>query len=199
MQKLKAMKESLMACVQGQMSDLKNVDAKELGEAIDMIKDLEEAIYYKTITEAMEKKEHEGNGNGHYPSHVTYYTENKMWQDPRYDREHYGRMYYDGNGNGASMNYTNGNGGNGSKGFYEKEYPMIRDYREGRSPEYRRNYMEHKEMHNDKATRIKELEGYMTELGKDLTEMIEGTSPEERQLMERKISALATKIGQVNV
>lgn len=190
MQKLKNMKESLMACVQGQMADLRNVDAQELGEAIDMIKDLEEAIYYRTITEAMEKKEQEENTTGHYPSHVTYYTENRMWQDPRYDKDHYGRMYYDDGGNGNMSN---------TRDYHEKEYPMIRDHREGRSPEYRRNYMEHKELHSDKAARIKELEGYMTELTKDLTEMIEGTSPEERQLMERKISALATKIGQVNV
>jgi hypothetical protein len=32
---------------------LGEVDTKELGEAIDMIKDLEEAIYYCTVTEAM--------------------------------------------------------------------------------------------------------------------------------------------------
>jgi type IV secretory pathway VirB4 component len=47
------MKTTLMSCVQSQMSNLKDVDAKELGEAIDMLKDLEEAMYYCTITEAM--------------------------------------------------------------------------------------------------------------------------------------------------
>jgi phage anti-repressor protein len=35
------------------MCHLDKVDAKELGEAIDMIKDLAEAIYYCTITDAM--------------------------------------------------------------------------------------------------------------------------------------------------
>lgn len=61
MERLKAMKESLICCVQGQIQgNLKDVDTKELGEAVDMIKDLEEAIYYHTITKAMEgdKKEH---------------------------------------------------------------------------------------------------------------------------------------------
>lgn len=53
------MKTSLMSCVQSQMGNLKDVDAKELGEAIDMLKDLEEAMYYCTITEAMKKKEEE--------------------------------------------------------------------------------------------------------------------------------------------
>jgi type IV secretory pathway VirB4 component len=47
------MKTTLMSCVQSQMANLKDVDAKELGEAIDMLKDLEEAMYYCTITEAM--------------------------------------------------------------------------------------------------------------------------------------------------
>jgi hypothetical protein len=53
MERLKYMKECLMCCVEGQMSHLDKTDTKELGEAIDMIKDLEEAIYYATITEAM--------------------------------------------------------------------------------------------------------------------------------------------------
>ena len=54
------MKEALMNCVEGQIvGHLDQVDAKELGEAVDMIKDLSEAIYYCTITEAMEKGEKE--------------------------------------------------------------------------------------------------------------------------------------------
>lgn len=47
---LKTMKEQLMNCVQGQLGDISAVDAHELGEAVDMIKDLAEAIYYCTIT-----------------------------------------------------------------------------------------------------------------------------------------------------
>ena len=53
MDRLKHMKETLMCCVEEQMSHLDMVDTKELGEAIDMLKDLEEAIYYCTITKAM--------------------------------------------------------------------------------------------------------------------------------------------------
>ena len=53
MKRLENMKETLMNCVMAQMADLKNVDTKELGEAVDMIKDLSEAMYYCTITEAM--------------------------------------------------------------------------------------------------------------------------------------------------
>ena len=52
-EKLKHMKDTLMCAVEMQLCDLSEVDTKELGEAIDMIKDLEEAIYYCTVTEAM--------------------------------------------------------------------------------------------------------------------------------------------------
>ena len=45
----------------------------------------------------------------------------------------------------------------------------------------------------------KDLENYMKELGDDLVEMIMGTSPEEKQLLEKKLSQLTTKIQQINV
>ena len=51
--KLKWMKDSLICVVENQLCNLDEVDTKELGEAVDMIKDLEEAIYYCTVTEAM--------------------------------------------------------------------------------------------------------------------------------------------------
>ena len=48
--------------------------------------------------------------------------------------------------------------------------------REGRSPISRKNYMESKEMGNDKTVQVKELEKYISELTTDITEMIEGAS-----------------------
>jgi hypothetical protein len=89
-----------------------------------------------------------------------------------------GRMYYDGNGsNGGSY------------------YPLnMRDYREGRSPVSRKMYMESKEMHHDKAKQMKELEEYMHELSQDITEMIQDASQEEKQMLQQKLSALASKI-----
>lgn len=53
MKRLYHIKETLMDEIQSQLGHLDCVDTKELGEAIDMIKDLEEAIYYCTITKAM--------------------------------------------------------------------------------------------------------------------------------------------------
>jgi spore coat protein CotF len=45
-ERLENIEKALLSCVESQTSDLKNVDAHELGEVIDMIKDLSEAIYY---------------------------------------------------------------------------------------------------------------------------------------------------------
>ena len=58
-EKLKWMKDSLICVVENQLCNLNEVDTEELGDAIDMIKDLEEAIYYCTVTEAMNKQGHE--------------------------------------------------------------------------------------------------------------------------------------------
>ena len=43
MERLKMMKEMLVSCIESQMTHLDSVDTKELGEAIDMVKDLSEA------------------------------------------------------------------------------------------------------------------------------------------------------------
>ena len=60
MEKLKHLKEMLMDGVSAEASKgLHAINREELGEAIDMIKDIEEIIYYCSITKAMEEKEKE--------------------------------------------------------------------------------------------------------------------------------------------
>jgi hypothetical protein len=46
---------------------------------------------------------------------------------------------------------------------------------------------------------MQELEAYMNELAQDMTEMIHDASPEEKQIMQKKLTELSTKIGQLNV
>ena len=183
-----------MAQVECQLADIHNADYHELGAAMDMIKDLAETIYYCTITEAMEKSEKEGQHKE--PRYYEYIPMHDTTMDKRDIDRRYGRMYYDpamdynypkyygentsDNGNRTSMNYT----------------PSVemRDYREGRSPMSRKMYMESKELHQPKEKKMKELETYMKELSEDVTEMIEGASPEEKQLLHNKIATLANKI-----
>lgn len=186
MEKLKSMKECLMSCAQTQMGNLQGVDTKELGEVIDMIKDLEEAIYYCTITKTMEEDNEHKNKESHH-----YYTERVIYPKDEYNRDidrEYGKMYYTPNNGGNSTTTTS------SPRYYTE---MTRDEKEGRSPIQRKMYIEAKEKHQDKATQLKELEKYMNELADDMTEMIADASPEERQFFERKLSQLATKISHV--
>ena len=175
-EQMKMMKHTLMNCVQGQMGDLTSVDAKELGEAVDMIKDLSEAIYYCTITESMEKGDKEK--EKYYP--VDYYRD--------MDKP-YGYMYYT-DTHGVSHPSANTTGAQGTR-----NYPIeIRDYREGRSPMTRKTYMERKMHGGGKEVQVQELEKYMHELTNDIMEMLDGASVEEKQTLKNKISALATKI-----
>ena len=53
MHRLKHIQDKLIHCVESQIECLDSVDAEEMGEVIDMIKDIEEAMYYHTITKAM--------------------------------------------------------------------------------------------------------------------------------------------------
>ena len=179
MDRLKTMKDCLMAQAQSQMGNLSQVDAKELGEVIDMIKDLEEAIYYCTITKAM-------NEGGDHKKESYYYQQMARYDDEYmkdYDKKRNDRMYYDGRNNG----YVDG---------HYKEYPIeLRDHREGRSPKNRRMYMESKEMHHDKTKQMHELEQYLKELSADIAEMIEDATPEEKTLLKTKLSNLVTRIA----
>ena len=211
MEKLKTMKEMLVGCVQGQLTHLDTVDTKELGEVIDMIKDLSEAIYYCTITEAMEGKD-DYRHSEEYGGRRNY--DGMMMPYPRYPEEEYyrdmdkmkGRMYYNGNDshggaggsshNGGSSGGSSSNG-SGSRGYVERPMQlgdMMRDQREGRSGQSRKMYMESKEMHKDKTSQLQELEKYAQELTSDMVEMIQDATPEEKQYLSNRIAALATKI-----
>lgn len=201
MQRLKSMKETLVGCVQSQLADISHADTHELGEAIDMIKDLEEAMYYCSIVKAMEEKEEDH-------CHLIPY--------PVYERDmdrDMGRMYFDeprrshepfssiDRGRvGNDSRYRDGRWEMGGEKYREREVPVeLRDSREGRSPMSRRNYMESKELHHGKEKKLKELEKYMQELSEDIVEMIQDASPEEKQILEKKMTHLASKIAQLNV
>lgn len=164
-----------------------------------MIKDLEEAIYYCTIVESMKEQKEEQEKEKYMMPYVYNMGGGTRYMPNRYMDMSQGRMYYEDyerNGNegrdGNSMNgrrYADGNGssygGNRSNSGGRREYPIeIRDSREGMSPITRRMYMESKEMHKDKNVRMQELEKYMHELTKDLAEMVEGASVEEKQMLQ---------------
>lgn len=180
MERLKHMKEMLMASVEGQMGHLEQVDAHELGEAIDMIKDIEEAMYYCSITKAMKETEEE---KKYLEKYIPYYSSHRdmdrgsghMYYDERYSKTRRKEPYI----------------------YNPNDYQDIsieRDSREGRSPEARRGYMESKELHKDKNIQMKELEKYVQELTNDVIDMIADATPEEKTMLQQKITLLASKI-----
>ena len=139
--KLMWMEEQLIAEAEKQFECLEEVCTKELGEVIDMIKDLKEAIYYETVTKAMEGDSWKTEKSDHHPD-------------------------------GDS-----------------------RSEHEGKSPLSRKMYLEARHMNKDKATQLRELEKYIQELSQDIVDMIADASPEEKQYLEKKITALASKVG----
>lgn len=192
MERLKSMKEILVGQVYSQLGDIKNADCEELGAAIDMIKDLEEAMYYCTITKAMEGKDDEKH-------QVVYYTERQAPSDYYRDMDRNGgRMYYSDSSSSGGRGSSNGSnsGGRGGTGWYsEYDYPgNWRDEREGRSPMKRKMYMESKQMRKDKTSTMHDLEEYAQELTADVIEMVKDATPEEKAMLQKKITTLATKI-----
>lgn len=151
--RLKMLEETMVEVLEQQFCCLDNVCTKELGEAVDIVKDLEEAIYYHTITEAMKTEK----------AATTH-----SLKEESYDH---------------SMDEM----------MVKEEW----DEWLGHSPHGRKRYLEAKEHGKDKATQLRELEKYIQELSTDITEMINDATPEEKSYLEKKISALAAKIGQM--
>lgn len=152
--RLIAMIEKLADCIEPQFDNLEEVDCCELGEAVDILKDLEETLYYHTVTEAMK-----GEGAyGDWPETTAY---------------------------------------NKKKDHHLTDDGLTHDECHGKSCMNRKAYLEAKHANKDKATQLRELEKYMQELTSDMVEMIQDSSPEEKQYLEKKISALAAKIGQM--
>lgn len=204
-----AIKDKALSLVETQLNgDLSSVDAKELGEVMDIAKDsaelikyMEESYYYHKVTEAMDEASPEEKSyqlNKYIPEYEgKFYTPmdyarardsrgRYMYTEPDYrvDPDYRNRMYYssmsssNSGQNGSHMNYTDG----------------MRDVREGRSPMARRTYMEMKEHGGDKEKTNKELEHYVAELGDDITELIESMDASEKAILKQKMSQLISKI-----
>ena len=198
MERLKSIKEMLMCCVEGQMSHLDTVDTKELGEAIDMIKDLEEAMYYCTITKAMTEKDDYDERKYMMP----YYNEDRKYMN---DNNNTSNRRNHSENDMMYRRYMNSN----NRGLTFEEWakqeememshnPEAHDMKEGRSHKSRKMYMESKEKHQDKASQMRELERYMQELTQDVVEMVEDASVEEKQYLSKRVAALANKLSQLN-
>lgn len=194
--RMRALQEQIYACT---ASHVETASTEELGQAVDMIKDLAEGIYYeqkaKLLTKELECLEKEE--NTHYV-YIPYYrdmdrSQGRMYFTPDHTRVRtpLGRVdtpYIDRDGMDWNEDYRKDRGRN-------NEYPVeMRDHREGQSPIHRKYYMEAKELKHDKKAQMEELDKYMQELSKDITEMIHDASPEEITLLKQKLVGLVEKL-----
>ena len=110
MEQLYQIKAILLNSIQGQLSNLESADTHELGEVIDMIKDVAEAMYYCSMVETNTRKKGFLNGNGYANDMEMYsygngnsnsggnrnsmYTMNNNYREPmpQYPQTNNGRM-----------------------------------------------------------------------------------------------------------
>ena len=215
--------EKLTECAKSEMDKkgIEEIDTEEFGKATDIIKDLAEAMYYRTLTEAMKESEYgedydeygayddgrrgyrgqprDSRGRfrsrrgrrGYEEPWDEVFDYNELERMRDMDRP-YGRMYYT-DGTSGTSGMTSGSNMGSTGGQYSSR--MQRDSREGRSGQMRRGYMEAKEEGKDKAEKMKELENYMKSLAEDVTEMVEGASQEEKTMLKAKLSTLISKVS----
>lgn len=175
----------------------KAMDEAEYGEDYD----------YMGAYDEHERKGYRGqrrDSRGRYMSRRSYIEPMMMHDDMREKDYMDGRMYYGGstsgnssNMGGSSSSMSGGSSNTGSRGYSEggqMSSRMQRDGREGRSGEMRRGYMESKEQNKDKSEKMQNLEEYAKTLTEDVTEMVQGMSPEEKALLRNKVQNLVSKI-----
>ena len=185
-----------------------NVDTCEMGQVVDMIKDLNEAEYKAVIVKAMKKADEE---EEEYDKMFLRELKEEYGEDS-------GRRFYD------HYRYSDGRfapKGHGSyrRGYEEPPYyhmtpEMYRDMdRDTHSRMYytetgmnesgydraKRTYTETKEMHRgntpeDKKAKMQELERYAKSLTEDVVEMVSDMSDEEKNLLRTKMQILMQKI-----
>ena len=178
-ERMKSLQEKLTQLVEEQ--DLKCANTKQIGEAIDMVKDLSEAIYYSVITKSMEQAEKQQKEHTETRT-VHYYTPMGG-----------GMRYYNPKISDEYMPY--GMVPDEDSGYYRRWQIAERNPMEGKSPIRRRMYMEGKQQHRDMPSQLHELEAYLQELSSDITEMMKDASPEEKNTLRQKMNNIISKLG----
>ena len=209
--RMHCMIEKLAECAEKQFDNgIESVDTAEMGQVTDMLKDLAEAMYYRTLTKAMDDSDPEeimemferyGDGGRRYYDHYRYAdgrfapkgrgTYRRGYDEPPYYHmtpEMYRSMenYRDMDRQEGRMYYTEPSMNSGV--HTESRYDMAK-----------RNYTEIKELHRgntpeDKEQKMKELEKYLREIGSDIAELISDASTEEKTLLKNRMQVIMQKI-----
>nr|DAE47988.1 MAG TPA: hypothetical protein [Bacteriophage sp.] len=159
----------------------KSEDNEDIMRMLEQYEDYPDRRYYDHYRYANGRFAPKGHGIRRGYEEPPYYHMPVNYNDPEYMRDMdkgMGRMYY------TEPVVSD----NGSSHTIESGYDRAK-----------RNYTETKEMHKnntpeDKEHKMKALDGYIKELGSDITQLIGDMTAEERNLMRTKLSTLVSKL-----
>lgn len=213
--------EKLSECAKSEFEKgIENVNTDEMGKVTDMLKDLAEAMYYRTLTNIMEESDVEDalemldrrfyddyryKTTGRYaPKGKGSYVGRRGYEEPPYMHMMNREDLQDWNSMSERERMRDLDRASRGRMYYTETEPMrkdggMRDSREGKAGMMRKGYMETKEMHKgttpqDKEANMHSLESYLKELSEDLTGLLADMTPEERQMAKTKITTLAAKM-----
>lgn len=213
--------EKLSECAKSEFEKgIENVNTDEMGKVTDMLKDLAEAMYYRTLTNIMEESDVEDvlgmldrrfyddyryKTTGRYaPKGKGSYVGRRGYEEPPYMHMMNREDLQDWNSMSERERMRDLDRASRGRMYYTETEPMrkdggMRDSREGKAGMMRKGYMETKEMHKgttpqDKEANMHSLESYLKELSEDLTELLPYMIPEERQMAKTRITTLAAKM-----
>lgn len=201
--------EKLSECAKCEIDKgIENIDPCEMGQVTDMMKDLAEAMYYRTLMKSMEESsadetmemfERLGDGRRFYDNYR--YSNGRFAPKGRgtrrgYDEPPYFHMtpeMYRG------MEHDRDIDRNYGRMYYTESATSGMNMTESGYDKAKRHYTETKEMHKantaeDKEHKMKSLENYMKELSGDITELLTDMTAEERTMLKSKLSTLVSKM-----
>lgn len=201
--------EKLSECAKCEIDKgIENIDPCEMGQVTDMMKDLAEAMYYRTLMKSMEESsadetmemfERLGDGRRFYDNYR--YSNGRFAPKSRgtrrgYDEPPYFHMtpeMYRG------MEHDRDIDRNYGRMYYTEPATSGMNMTESGYDKAKRHYTETKEMHKantaeDKEHKMKSLENYMKELSGDITELLTDMTAEERTMLKSKLSTLVSKM-----
>lgn len=213
--------EKLSECAKSEFDKgIESVNTDEMGKVTDMLKDLSEAMYYRTLTNIMEESDVEDalgmldrrfydnyryKTTGRYaPKGRGSYVGRRGYEEPPYMHMMNREDLQDWDSMSERERMRDLDRASRGRMYYTETEPMqkdgsMRDSREGKAGMMRKGYMETKEMHKgttpqDKEANMHSLESYLKELSEDLTGLLSEMTPEERQMAKTKITTLAAKM-----
>lgn len=201
--------EKLSECAKCEIEKgIENIDPCEMGQVTDMMKDLAEAMYYRTLMKSMEESsadetmemfERLGDGRRFYDNYR--YSNGRFAPKGRgtrrgYDEPPYFHMtpeMYRG------MEHDRDIDRNYGRMYYTEPATSGMNMTESGYDKAKRHYTETKEMHKantaeDKEHKMKSLENYMKELSGDITELLTDMTAEERTMLKSNLSTLVSKM-----